>query len=62
MAVPDEVFRGLPGDNARLEFAALPGRESQGRVTSLTPPKAPEGDHKGTPSHWVSNWVGSSSQ
>lgn len=62
VAVPDEVFRGLPGDNVRLEFAALPGRESQERVTFLTPHKAPEGDHRGTFSHWVSNWVGGSSQ
>lgn len=26
MAVPDEVFRGLPSDDSRLEFAALSGR------------------------------------
>lgn len=27
MVVPDEVFRGLPRDDPRLEFAALPGRD-----------------------------------
>lgn len=27
VVVPDEVFRGLPCDDPRLEFAALPGRD-----------------------------------